>query len=430
MSTMPVGLPAGLRLYRAATTVLGPLAGAALAWRARAGKEDAARLPERFGHASAARPRGALVWLHGASVGETRVLMLLRNALAARRSDLSFLFTSGTRTSASLLASPPPRALHQFAPIDRIPVARRFVQHWRPNLAVFAESDLWPNLIEEAAAAGVKLALVNARMSGKSLDSWRRSPATAAYLMKRFDTILAADMRTADGIGALVGRAIAAPGNLKAAAPAPKVDAAALAEARAACASRRIWLAASTHPGEEEIVLAAHDILRQAHPDALLVIAPRHPERGPDIATLARGAPRRSAGARIGCEPVHIADTMGELGLFYALAPVSLVAGSLLPGLRGHNPVEPAQLGSAVVAGPHTDSFADIYADLGEAGAVSNVRDAHTLAAAVEALWRNEAQRTRQTDSARAVLARSGGALEVTVAALEALLPQAAHAAA
>lgn len=423
-------MPAGLRFYRAATTLLGPLAGPLLQWRARAGKEDAARLPERFAHASAARPRGTLVWLHGASVGETRVLMQIQAALSARRGDLSFLYTSGTRTSASLLAPAPPRALHQFAPIDRIAVARRFLAHWRPSLAVFAESDLWPNLIEEAATEGLKLALVNARMSARSLASWRRSPAFAAHLLGRFDVILAADTRTADGLGALLGRSIAAPGNLKRAAPPPTVDANTLAALSAACGARRVWLAASTHPGEDEIVLAAHALLRRTHPDALLIVAPRHPERGAAIAMLAGDAPRRSAGDAIGPGAVFVADTMGELGLFYALAPVAFVGGSLLPALRGHNPVEPAQLDCAIVSGPHTDSFADAYADLNAAGGAIEVRDAATLAVAVRTMWGDDARRLRQTRAAAEVIARSDGALEKTVAALEALLPQAAHAAA
>lgn len=423
-------MPAGLRVYRAATTLLGPLTGPLLQWRARSGKEDAARLPERFAHASAARPRGTLVWLHGASVGETRVLMQIQSALAARRSDLSFLYTSGTRTSASLLAPPPPRALHQFVPIDRVAVARRFLAHWRPDLAVFAESDLWPNLIEEAANAGVKLALVNARMSAKSLSSWSRSPTLAAHMLGRFDAILAADARTADGLGALLGRAIDAPGNLKRAAAAPSVDAAALAALRAQCGGRPLWLAASTHAGEDEIALAAHAALRERHPEALLIIAPRHPERGGAISALAASAPRRSAGDRIGAGSVFIADTMGELGLFYALAPVAFVGGSLLPTLRGHNPVEPAQLDCAVLAGPHTDSFADAYADLIAAGGAIEVRDASSLADAVSVLWRDDARRQRQTRAAADVMARASGALDKTIAALEALLPQAAHAAA
>ncbi|MDX2234194.1 MAG: 3-deoxy-D-manno-octulosonic acid transferase [Hyphomonadaceae bacterium] len=423
-------MPMGLRLYRAATTLVGPLVGPLLYWRAMAGKEDAARLKERTAHTSAIRPRGTLVWLHGASVGETRVLMNVHDALRARRQDLSFLFTSGTRTSASLLANAPPRALHHFAPVDRPDVARRFMAQWRPDLAVFAEGEIWPNLIEEAARHGARLALVNARMSARSFASWGRSPAFARHVFNRFDVILAADARTADGIGALVGRRIAAPGNLKRAAPPPRCDPDQLAAVRAACGSRPLWLAASTHPGEDEIALAAHAQLRTSHPDALLIIAPRHPERGAAVAALAGQAPRRALGDGVGAGPVFIADTMGEMGLFYTLAPVALVGGSLLPTLRGHNPVEPAQLACAVLSGPHVDSFADVYADLLEAGAARTVRDAPAIAAAVRLLWTDPATHAAQVGAATEVIARSDGALETTIAALEALLPKVAHAAA
>jgi 3-deoxy-D-manno-octulosonic-acid transferase len=427
---MSHAMPAGLRLYRAATTLLGPLAGPVLAWRARAGKEDGTRLAERFAHTQAARPRGTLVWLHGASVGETRLLMQVHAALSARRADLSWLFTSGTRTSASLFAPPPSRALHQFTPVDRIDVARRFLAHWRPDLAIFAEGEIWPNLIEEAARAGSRLALVNARMSQKSLDRWTRSPAFARHIFGRFHVILAADARTADGLGAILGRRIEWPGNLKRTAPPPACDAALLAALRTACGSRPLWLAASTHEGEEEIVLEAHARLRRTHPDALLIIAPRHPERGAAVAALAGGAPRRALGADVSDQAVYIADTIGELGLFYALSPLALIGGSLKPSLRGHNPIEPAQLDCAVLSGPHVDSFADVFADLLAAGGARTVRTAEDIAAAIDMLWRDSAARTAQTRAAASVIAASSGALEKTIAALEALLPMPAHAAA
>lgn len=423
-------LPLAFRLYRAATGVLAPLTGPLLEWRARNGKEDAARLGERFGRTPAPRPRGTLVWLHGASVGETRVLMQVRDALAARRGDLSFLFTSGTRTSAGLLAKAPPHAVHQYAPVDRVSVARRFLAHWRPDLAVFAESDLWPNLIEETARSGARLALVNARLSPRSLASWARTPEMARHLFGRFSTILAADARTADGIGALVGRAIEAPGNLKLAAPAPKVDPDALEALKRETALRPVWLAASTHPGEDEIVLEAHDAIRAKHPRALLVIAPRHPERGAAIAALAGGAPRRSLGDAIGEAPVFIADTMGELGLFYAFAPVSLVAGSLLPSLKGHNPVEPAKLGSAILSGPFVESFADTFAALFAAKGAVTVRDADAIAAIVLHLWGSEPERAALADAALDLVSRGGDSLDRTINALEALLPAPNHAAA
>lgn len=425
-----MSLPFSMNVYRAVTAIAAPLTGPLLRWRARNGKEDSARLQERFGRTNAQRPAGALVWLHGASVGETRVLMQVHAALAARRPDLSFLFTSGTRTSAGLFAKPLARAIHQYVPLDRVPVARRFLAHWRPDIAVFAESDIWPNLIEETARSGAKLALVNARISPRSLASWARTPETARHLLGRFSTILAADPRTAEGVTQLTGRAVEAPGNLKLAAPPPAYDPAALAAARAAIGNRPVWLAASTHPGEDEIVLAAHEQIRAVHPEALLIIAPRHPERGAAIAALAEGAPRRSTGASLGDAPVFIADTIGELGLFYALSPVSLVAGSLLPELKGHNPVEPAKLDSAVLTGPYVESFADTFADLFAARGAVQVTDADAIAQIVLHLWRREPERHALLAAAADVTSRGGASLERTITALEALLPAAAHAAA
>lgn len=423
-------LPFSMNVYRAVTAIAAPLTGPLLRWRARNGKEETARLQERFGRTAATRPSGTLVWLHGASVGETRVLMQIHAALSARRPDISFLFTSGTRTSAGLFAKPLARAIHQYVPLDRVIVAQRFLAHWKPDVAVFAESDIWPNLIEETARSGAKLALVNARISPRSLDSWARTPQTARHLLGRFSVILAADPRTAAGVASLTGRATESPGNLKLAAAAPAYDAAALAAVRAELGARPVWLAASTHPGEDEIVLAAHEAIRTAHPDALLIIAPRHPERGDAIAKLAGNAPRRSNGDRIGDASVFIADTIGELGLFYALAPVSLVAGSLLPSLKGHNPVEPAKLESAVLTGPYVESFADTFADLIAAHGAVQAPDADAIAQMVLHLWRHEPERRALIDAATTVTSRGGASLERTIEALEALLPATAHAAA
>lgn len=422
--------PAGLHVYRALTMLLGPLAGPALHLRVRSGKEDGARLGERFGHASRQRPDGALLWLHGASVGETRVLLSLQAALRVQRPDLNWLFTSGTRTSASLFGNPPPRTIHQYTPLDRPDVAHRFIAHWRPDAGVFAEGEIWPNLIEAAAEGGVPLALVNARMSERSLKRWRGTPQFAARIFGRFAAILAADARTAAGVSEILGRPITSPGNLKRAAPAPTSDPATLATLRAAIQGRKVWLAASTHPGEDEIALAAHEILRKQTPDALLILAPRHPERGAAVAALAGEAPRRSAGSLPGPAPCYVADTMGELVVFYALAPVALVGGSLLPTLRGHNPVEPAQLGCDVVSGPHVDSFADLYADLRDAGACRFVHNADELAATVTSVWADPASAAARVASARRLLADGAQAMAATLDALCALLPPVRHAAA
>jgi 3-deoxy-D-manno-octulosonic-acid transferase len=420
-----VSFSPALVLYRAATAVLAPFAGLWLDARAREGKEDSARLRERFGRYGQARPEGALVWLHAASVGESGVALALIDALAARDASLSFLISTGTRTSADLIARrAPARTTHVYAPLDGGGAVRRFYAHWRPDLGVFVESELWPNLILAAEARGVPLALVNARMSPKSLGRWRRWRAAGARLLRAFRFVAAADARTAAALSQVRGAESPALGNLKLAAPAPRIDAGARAALAGEIGVRPVWLAASTHEGEDEMVLAAHARLRSDFPDALLILAPRHPERGADIAALAGGAPRRSRFEPIGSAAVYVADTLGELGLFYDLAPVALVAGSLLGELKGHNPIEPAKLGSAILAGPHVESFQDVFDAIFAAQGALLVRDAESLAAAVTALWRDEGARARQTAAARAAVAQGGDAFTATTAQLLSLLPR------
>ncbi|MDX2274759.1 MAG: 3-deoxy-D-manno-octulosonic acid transferase [Hyphomonadaceae bacterium] len=413
-----------LSLYRAAAAGLGVFAGPYLRARARNGKEDPARLSERFGHAQEARPPGVLVWLHGASVGESGVAVELAEALGARDDRLSFLITTGTLTSAARVARRmPARTRHAFAPLDRADCVRRFLNHWRPDLGVFVESELWPNLILESQRAGVKLALVNARMSPGTIRRWKSWASAARRLSSAFALTLAADARTADALSALRGEAVESPGNLKLAADPPIVDLEARAVLEREIGARPVWVAASTHGGEDEIALAAHRDLRKDHPDALLIIAPRHPERGEEIAWLADGAPRRSLAQPIGDASVYIADTLGELGLFYAIAPAALVAGSLLPHLKGHNPAEAAKLGAAVVTGPHVESFQDVFDALFAAKAALRVSNAEDLASAIALLWRDDALRARLVAAANDVFAQGASALDVTADKLVALLP-------
>lgn len=427
-----MSLPPSLSLYRLATDALGPFARAWLDARAKAGKEDPARLPERFGMASTPRPAGPLAWLHGASVGETKVALLLAETLTRARPDLTVLITSGTRTSAQIAAKAAgPRLIHQYAPLDRIEAVRRFLAHWRPQLGVFAESELWPNTLLEARAQGVPLALVNARLSTKSRANWARAPDSARAVLSQFAFIAAAEDGASAALHALSGKPVPMLGNLKLAADPLPVDEQARTALREAICARPVWLAASTHPGEDEIVLAAHAHLRRTDPDALLMIAPRHPDRGGAVAALAQGAPQRSAGDRPRPEhPVYVADTIGEMGVLFSCAPVSLVCGSLLEPLKGHNPIEPCLLGSAALSGPHIESFADVYATLVEARGVTIVSTVDAITAQVGAAWRDEPARMRQIEAARAVIAAGRPALDATTAALLRLLPETDHAAA
>lgn len=413
--------------YALAVRALAPFAGVWLNHRAANGKEDSARIGERFGRYTETRPAGTLIWLHAASVGESGVALSLIEALAARDASLSFLISTGTRTSAELVTRRAlPRVTHLYVPLDSTGAVRRFLDHWRPDLGVFVESELWPNLMFAAEKRRIPLALINARMSPKSLARWQRWRIAGARLLKTFAFVAAADARTAAALSDVRGADVPMLGNLKLAAPAPRVDGTTRTALAQEIGARPVWLAASTHGGEDEIVLAAHARLRESAPDALLIIAPRHPDRGEAIATMAGGAPRRSRFEPVRSASVYVADTLGELGMFYALAPVSLVAGSLLPHLKGHNPIEPAKLNSAILTGPYFESFQDTFTAINAAGGARIVEDAQSLADAVAMLWRDEAARAQQAEAARAATAQGTGALEATAEHLLALAP--AHA--
>lgn len=418
-----------LTAYDAAMRLIGPFAGFWLNARARKGKEDAARLGERFGRYPRARPVGTLVWLHAASVGESGVALGLIEALGARDPSLSFLITTGTRTSADLIARrAPPRTTHVYAPLDRSDAVRRFLDHWEPDLGVFVESELWPTLILAAQARRIPLALVNARMSPRSLQRWSNWHKAGELLMRAFAYVSAADARTAEALGDLRGVAVPQLGNLKLAIAPPRVDADARDVLAKEIGARPLWLAASTHVGEDDIVLAAHAKLRDEFPDALLIIAPRHPERGASIAALAGNAPRRSRFEPIGNAAVYVADTLGELGVFYDLAPAAMVAGSLLSDLKGHNPIEPAKLDCAILSGPHVESFQDLFDTLTQAKAATITATTDEIAASVAKFWRDDGARAAQTKAARAIVDQGATAMEITVAQLAALLSTRANA--
>ncbi|HTO80211.1 MAG TPA: 3-deoxy-D-manno-octulosonic acid transferase, partial [Methylocystis sp.] len=335
-----------LLLYRFATTALAPLAGPLLRTRARLGKEDEARLDERMGFAGAARPEGPLVWLHGASVGEGLSLLPLVDRLLSR--GCSALVTTGTTSSAQVLCERlPPGAVHQYAPLDAWPFVQRFLDHWRPDLALFAESEIWPNMVIAAKARDIPFALVNARISEKSLARWRKPPGVARRVFSKIDLCFAQDAVNAARFVGLGVRAagVGVAGNLKFDSSPLPADPLALAELRGALGSRPVFAAVSTHRGEEAIALEAHGEIASAFPDLLTIVAPRHPERAEEIVALAaeRGVriARRSLRERPQKETsIYLFDTLGELGLAFPLAGVVFMGRSFAPG-GGHNPIEP-----------------------------------------------------------------------------------------
>ncbi len=412
-----------LGLYRAVGDVGGPLIRLYLANRRARGKEDAARFGERLGRPGRPRPSGPLVWAHAASVGESLSLLPLIDRLRADRPDRAVLVTTGTLTSARLMAERlPAGALHQYVPADRRPWVRRFLDHWRPDAALWVESEIWPMLVTETALRGIPMVLINGRISERSLKGWQRHPVTIARLLGAFGLCLAQTDDDARRLRVLGAGNVACVGNLKTAAPPLPADPTALADLEQRLAGRPLWLAASTHAGEEAIAGRVHRRLKAGRPDLLTLVAPRHPPRGPavaaELASLGLGVAVRSRGDRIdAATDIYLADTMGELGLFYRLAPLVFV-GKTLAGAGGQNPLEPAHLDCAILFGPAMDNFAEMAARLTSAGAAAVVADEAALADAVARLLTDAPAREAMAGAARAVAQAEAGVLDAVVEAI------------
>lgn len=420
-------------LYRGATDLGEPLIRRWLDRRLARGKEDRERFPERLGDPSLPRPAGPLVWLHGASVGESVSALPLIERLVATRPDLHVLVTTGTVTSARLMHDRlPHRALHQYVPVDRAAWVRRFLDHWRPDLGLWMESEFWPNLLGETAKRGIPLVLLNGRVSEKSYRNWQRAPAFIGGMLGAFDLCLGqtdADARRLKDLGAPRAECL---GNLKfSAAPLP-ADAGKLDALATAAGDRPLWLAASTHEGEELMAWRLHCVLKAIHPGLLTVVVPRHPDRGEQVR-----ADLQCHGARVrmrshghlpdATTDVYLADTLGELGLFYRLCPVTFVGKSLI-GRGGQNPLEPARLGSAVVFGPHMANFADIAARMIHAGAARQVADEDALASEIGRLLTNAGARAALGEAGRRFAGTEAGALDRVLERLGPLLDRVAPA--
>ena len=424
-------------LYRVVTAGLWPVLCGALLWRASRGKEERAHFPERRGYPHHPRPAGRLVWLHGASVGESLSLLAVIDRLATRHPDLSFLVTSGTVTSARVMRTRlPARACHQFIPLDSPGATRRFLRHWSPDLAIFAESELWPNLLMGLCAGGTPTFLINARLSVRSEQMWTRfAPRSAAALLCGLTEIHAQSAQDAERLARLAGEScppLSIMTNLKyAAAPLP-FDAAEHRRLQARFARRFLWLAASTHPGEEDLMASVHQRLCQRKESVvpLLLLAPRHPERGAEIASTLRTrglrVAQRSQGEEASAETdVYLLDTMGEMGLWYALCRVVVMGGGFLRR-GGQNPLEPLRAGCAVICGPQMQNFESITAQLRTAGCVDQIDSTDQTEALTRHLvnWRDdpEALATRAT-KARDFMATQRETITPLIDALSTGLP-------
>jgi 3-deoxy-D-manno-octulosonic-acid transferase len=427
-SIPPVGF--ALKAYRGITSLFGAVAPLFLSVRVRQGKEDSSRMRERYGEASVARPEGPLVWFHAASVGETNAILPLIERLTSMRPDLRVLLTTGTVTSAALASRRlGDRAIHQFVPLDVPSYVKPFFDHWKPDLVVFTESEIWPNLIIEAEQRKVPVALVNARMSGRSLTRWRRARSLSRPLFARFDIVLAQNEKLGRAFSELGAREVLSPGNLKIDSPPPPVDAIELERLRQALAGRRVLVAASTHEGEDEIVAEAHRQLARTVTGVCTIIAPRHPERGAAIAELLKSRGFSVAKRSTGALPdqstdIYIADTIGELGTLFALAPVVFMGGSLVEH-GGQNPIEPIGHGAAVLTGPHWENFRDFYRVLMRLGGARQIATADELATTVASLMADDAELAKMRAGAKTSMQQLAGALDRTAEVLLSRLPPA-----
>jgi len=414
-------------IYGAFATIAAPALRVWLASRVGQGKEDPARIGERRGRTNLGRPPGPLAWVHAASLGESRSVLALVERLVAARRDLNVLFTTMTTSAAELIAEqPPPNTIHQFVPLDVPRWVERFLDRWRPDAAIWVEGELWPNLIAATRSRQIPMALINARLSARSFARWRRARAIFAAPLDAFAPCLAqseADAERLRLLGATNARCL---GNLKFdGAPLP-VDGEELRRLMLLAGDRPMWLAASTHPGEEEIVADTHRAMMPRIPGLLTIIVPRHAKRGDEIAALLAGRglglAQRSKGGDPGPDvAVYLADTMGELGLFYRLARIAFIGGSLVRH-GGQNPLEAARLDCALVFGPHMWNFRDIADALVAAGGAIEGGDSETLAALVGRLMADLSERARRAAAAAGIAAEGRGAIERVFAELAPLL--------
>ncbi len=381
-----------LWVYRWATWLLGPFIYLYLLKRKIQGKEDPKRLSERFGKAKLPRPKGALLWVHAASVGEALSVLPLLHRIGRTYPLLSLLITTGTVSSAKVLEQKlGKRMMHHYVPVDNITAVQRFLNHWQPNLAFFVESELWPNLVIETHHTGCPMVAINARFSKASATTWQRFPGLIKRMFACFSLMLAQSEEDAGRLLSMGASNVQYIGNLKLDAPALLAHPKELATLLMAIGERPLWFAASTHPGEEAIIARAHEILQQTFPDILTVIAPRHPTRAKEIKEqLQKDYPvtvaLRSQGQNIEqTTDIYLADTLGELGVFYRLAGIVFMGGSLVPK-GGQNPLEAARLECALVAGPYVENFQSIYSELAQEKALLSVTSAETLARAIEQL--------------------------------------------
>lgn len=411
-----------LNLYKAAGCGAYPLIGPYISYRVSRGKEDRHRKNERYGRTQIARPNGPLIWMHAASVGEfIAILPLIEHFLSL---NINILLTTGTRTSAALVAERlGDRVIHQYVPLDLLPAVRRFLDHWQPDVAIKCESEIWPVTIVELGKRRIPQILINGRMSDRSFEKWKKRSSIAEMLFENFAHVIAQSDADGERFRQLGARPVSISGNLKVDTDAPPVDMSELVRLQSQIGDRKVWAAVSTHDGEEEIAANVHLMLRSRHPDLLTKIVPRHPERAAVIRQMLESkglvVAQRSLGDDITEETaIYLGDTMGEMGLYLRLAEIAFV-GKSLTGEGGQNPLEPAMLGTAILSGRNVQNFREAYQRLIKNGGAKLVSDHNMLAGAVNFLFNNPEKLAAMTEAGQRTVSDMRGALSRTLIALE-----------
>lgn len=419
-----------LTLYETITGAGKPLLEQLLRYRLKQGKEDASRLSERMGRASRPRPNGKLIWIHAASVGEAQSALILIEALGRAVRDCNILITTGTVTSAALMEKRLPSfAFHQYIPVDHPAWVESFLNHWKPDIALWMESELWPNMLLSLKRRNVPLALVNARLSDKSFSNWSMAKSMAKTILGCFTSILAQTEKDAGHYSALGAAHVTVTDNLKYSAMPLPHDADAMTALKIAVDGRPLWVYASTHAGEEALACRVHKSLKETLPDLLTIIVPRHPERREEIAgtCFENGMKFRLRSHNhdlpVAGDDIYIADTLGELGLFYALCPVAMIGRSFSSdGGGGHNPVEAAQLGCAVITGPNNQYQRQIYDDMQSDAAVIETQDEGELTAILQELLTHPEKLKSLQEKAAKFVARKTHIVHVVIEQLAPML--------
>ncbi|WP_417452920.1 3-deoxy-D-manno-octulosonic acid transferase [Kiloniella sp.] len=411
MTTLRTKIAMGI--YSSVATVMTPLVKYHLAKRITRGKEHPTRYTEKLGHASLAKPKEKLMWIHGASVGESLSMLPLLETFHKLQPDLKFLVTTGTATSARLMEERlPAYAMHQFVPLDLPLAIERFLKTWRPDIALIIESELWPNMIFRTKSHGIPLILLNGRMSQKSAKSWTRASFFIRDLLKQFDLILAQSSTDARRFSELGAPHVKKQSNLKFAAAPLTYNQDHFEELSSSIGARPVWFASSTHRGEEAFLAEAHEKLKSKFPNLLCIIAPRHPERGPEILNEFQGkdltVSLRSEGTDIIEDTsIYLADTLGELGLFYALSPVVIIGGSLLRK-GGQNLLEPARQNCAIICGPEMQNFEEICNEMVDNHAVVKLSEPEDITEQLEVLLSDKSFQQRLAQKAAAYVKDRG----------------------